>query len=99
MSNFILSGLFTEGTTDVRFLSSVVERTLEEVALDCTGDIETKVEIVSISKTGLNFNEQVLEVSKLAHEKYGVLILFIHTDSDSVNDDLVFQTKIILCRI
>lgn len=95
MSNFILSGLFTEGTTDVRFLSSVVERTLEEVALDCTGDIETKVEIVSISKTGLNFNEQVLEVSKLAHEKYGVLILFVHTDSDSVNDDLVFQTKII----
>ncbi len=95
MSNFILSGLFTEGTTDVRFLSSVVERTLEEVALDCTGDIETKVEIVNISKTGLNFNEQVLEVSKLAHEKYGVLILFVHTDSDSVNDDLVFQTKII----
>jgi hypothetical protein len=95
MSNFILSGLFTEGTTDVRFLSSVVERTLEDVALECTGDIETKVEIVNINKTGLNFNEQVLEVSKLAHEKYGVLILFVHTDSDSVNDDLVFQTKII----
>ncbi len=101
MSNFILSGLFTEGTTDVRFLSSVVERTLEEVALDCTGDIETKVEIVSISKTGLNFNEQVLEVSKLAHEKYGVLILFVHTDSDSVNDDLVFkkgEETVWICR-
>ena len=44
MSNFILAGLFTEGTTDVRFLSSVVERTLEDIAFDCTGDIETKLE-------------------------------------------------------
>ena len=34
MSNFILAGLFTEGTTDNRFLSSVVERTLEDIAFD-----------------------------------------------------------------
>lgn len=95
MSNFILAGLFTEGTTDFRFLSSVVERTLEELAFDCTGDIETKLEIINISKAGLSFNEQVLEASRVALDKFGVLILFVHTDSDSVSDDLIFQSKII----
>jgi len=95
MSNFILAGLFTEGTTDNRFLSSVVQRTLEEVAFDCTGDIETKVEIIAIKKTGLNFNEQVLEASRYAFEKFGITLLFVHTDSDLPSDELIFQTKII----
>lgn len=95
MGNFILTGLFTEGITDVRFLSSVVERTLIEVAYDCTGDIETALEIISINKSGLSFNEQVLEASKVASEKFGVLLLFVHTDSDAINDDLIFQSKII----
>lgn len=95
MSNFILAGLFTEGTTDNRFLSSVVERTLEDIAFDCTGDIETKVEIVTIKKTGLNFNEQVLEASKFAFDKFGILLLFVHADSDAPSDNLIFETKII----
>lgn len=95
MSNFILTGLFTEGTTDVRFLSSVVERTLEDVAYDCTGDIETKVETININKPGLNFNQQVLEASKVAFDKFGILLLFVHTDSDSDSDDLIFHSKII----
>lgn len=94
MSNFILAGLFTEGTTDVRFLSSVVERTLQDVAYDCTGDIETKLEIIKINKKNLNFNQQVLEASKVAFEKFGIVILFVHTDSDSADDELVFNSKI-----
>ncbi len=95
MSNFILAGLFTEGTTDVRFLMSVVERTLESIAFDCTGDIETRVEPIFIDKTNLDFNEQVLKASKDAFEKFGILILFIHTDSDNMNDELIFNSKII----
>lgn len=95
MSNFILAGLFTEGTTDNRFLLSVVERTLEDVAFDCTGDIETKVEIITIDKTGLGFNEQVLAASRLAFDKFGILLLFVHTDSDAPSDDVIFQTKIL----
>lgn len=95
MSNFILAGLFTEGTTDNRFLSSVVERTLEDIAFDCTGDIETKVEIITIKKTGLNFNEQVLEASKFAFDKFGILLLFVHADSDAPSDNLIFEKKII----
>lgn len=95
MSNFILAGLFTEGSTDVRFLSSVVERTLEEVAFDCTGAIETKVEVININKSGLNFNQQVLEASKVALNKFGILLLFVHTDSDAIDDDVIFKSKII----
>ena len=95
MSNFIFAGLFTEGNTDVRFLSSVVERTLQDVAFDCTGDIETKVEIINVNKLGLSFNQQILQASKVAFDKFGTLFLFIHTDSDSANDNLAFQSKII----
>ena len=95
MSNFILAGLFTEGTTDNRFLESVVKRTLEDVAFDCTGDIETAIEIININKTGLTFNNQVLEASKTALEKFSILLLFVHTDADGINDDNIFNSKII----
>lgn len=95
MSNFILGGLFTEGTTDSRFLLSVVEKTLNEVVHDCSGDIETALEIININKSGLGFNDQVLEASKVATEKFGVLLLFVHTDSDAIDYDLIFQSKII----
>ncbi|WP_026711005.1 DUF4276 family protein [Flavobacterium filum] len=94
MSNFILAGLYTEGKTDIRFLSSVVERTLFEIAYDCTGDIETELVILDFNKKGMSFNEQVQYASKLGQEKYGILLLFIHTDSDDENDDLVLNTKI-----
>lgn len=95
MSNFILAGLFTEGTTDVRFLSSVIERTLEDVAFDCTGDIETSLEVIDINKTGLKFTNQVLAASKTGFEKFGILLLFVHTDSDNFSDELIFNSKII----
>ena len=95
MSNFILAGLFTEGTTDSRFLLSVVEKTLNEVAYDCSGDIETALEIININKSGLGFNDQVLEAAKIATEKFGVLLLFVHTDSDAIDYDIIFQSKII----
>ncbi len=94
MSNFILGGLFTEGTTDVRFLSSVIERTLVEVAFDCSGQIETKLEIIEINKSGLNFNEQVKEACKIGFEKFGILLLFVHADADSIDDSQTFQSRI-----
>ncbi|MFN3757239.1 MAG: hypothetical protein ACK4RM_09810 [Flavobacterium sp.] len=94
MSNFILTGLFTEGNTDLRFLSSVVERTLLEVAYDCTGDIETKLEIIPIKKTKLDFIQQVNLASKVGHESLGITILFVHVDSDSFDDSEVFTSKI-----
>lgn len=95
MSNFILTGLFTEGTTDNRFLESVVKRTLEDVAFDCTGDIDVELEVIKITKTDLTFNEQVLEASKVAFDKFSILLLFVHTDADEKDDKAVFKNKII----
>ena len=60
MSNFILAGLFTEGTTDVRFLSSVVERTLVDVVFDCAGEFETKLVVIMINKSGLKLQDLLL---------------------------------------
>lgn len=95
MSNFILTGLFSEGNTDNRFLESVIKRTLEEVAFDCTGDIDVALEIIKIDKTGLKFDEQVFTASKFAFDKFSISLLFLHTDADSSDDDFVFNSKII----
>jgi hypothetical protein len=95
MSNFLLTGLFTEGTTDIRFLESVVKTTLENLAIECSGYIETELEIIKIQKTGLSFNQQVLKAAEKAKNDFEILILFIHTDSDNKDDSIVFNTKII----
>jgi len=95
MSNFLLTGLFTEGTTDIRFLESVVKTTLENLAIECSGYIETELEIIKIEKSGLSFNQQVIKAAEKAKNDFEILILFIHTDSDNRDDSNVFITKII----
>ncbi len=94
MSRLVFAGLFTEGTTDDRFLESIVKRTLDEVAFECVGDIETELKIISIEKTGLNFIDQVLKASQTGIEKYGIMILCVHTDADEANDLRAFNSKI-----
>lgn len=94
MSNFLLTGLFTEGTTDIRFLESVVKTTLDNLAIECSGYIETELEIITIEKSGLSFNQQVLKAAEKAKDDFEILILFIHTDSDNRDDTDVFNTKI-----
>jgi hypothetical protein len=93
MSNFILAGLFTEGTTDVRFLESIVKKTLDDLAFECSGEIETELKIIDIKKAGLNFNEQVFSASQITKE-FGALILFVHTDADDIDDESIFKAKI-----
>jgi hypothetical protein len=95
MSNFILAGLFTEGSTDVRFLSSVVERTLFEVAYDCSGSIETALEVVEIDRSGLSFLDQISLASEIGYKNLGITILFVHVDSDDEDDTNAFKSKII----
>lgn len=95
MSNFILAGLFTEGTTDNRFLENVVMRMLEDIAFDCKGDIEIALEVIKIDKTGLRFDEQVFSASKFAFDKFSIALMFVHTDADSTDDEFVYTSKII----
>jgi hypothetical protein len=93
MSRLFYAGLFTEGTTDIRFLEGVVKRTLTEVAFECVGDIEIALHIITVQKTGLNFTEQVkcaahMGVSSLASAFY-VSIRTLTTSTDQT----VLQSK------
>ena len=95
MTKLIFAGLFTEGSTDVRFLESIVRKALEDVAFECQGQIETEVKTIEINKTGLGFVEQVLLASKKGIDDYGIMFLCVHTDSDDDTDRRVMESKII----
>lgn len=83
MRRQIFIGLSTEGTTDIRFLSSVVRRTFEDVALwESTSDIDIEVYPLQVDKRGLSFPEYVAKVSAEGVRKYGIMTLAIHTDAD-----------------
>ena len=52
-------------------MESVVKTTLENLAIECSGYIETELEIIKIEKTGLSFNHQVLKAAEKAkREEY-----------------------------
>lgn len=95
MTKLIFAGLFTEGTTDVRFLESIVRKSLEDVAFECQGQIETEVKVIEINKSNLAFVEQVLAASKKGIDDYGIMFLCVHTDSDDDTDKQVMESKII----
>jgi len=90
----LIIGMITEGKTDVRFLESVIKRTFELVAFECTGDIEI-LDIQKIRVQKSTFIEEVMEAATKGWENYGISTLCVHTDADSINDDFIFQNKII----
>lgn len=89
----LIIGMITEGKTDVRFLESVIKRTFESVAFECTGDIEI-LDVQKIQVTKSTFKGEVVEAAMKGWENYGISTLCVHTDADDVNDDAVFQHKI-----
>ena len=93
MNRIIFAGLFTEGSTDIRFLESIVKRTLDELAYDCKGQIETDLLTLEVDKIGLGFVEQVEKASKKGLQDYGISILCVHTDADNALKRII-RTKI-----
>ena len=83
-------GLYSEGTTDFRFLESIVERTFWDVGMDCNTTIEIFVHQIKINKTGLDFTEQLLAAAKKGTDDFGISVLCVHTDSDATKDTLAF---------
>lgn len=90
----LLIGLITEGTTDIRFLKTVIFRSFQELSwrCKCQFDIYDIQEVMAYGKT---FNEKMLAASKNGIDVYGISILCIHADSDArtINDvmDYKFQ--------
>ncbi|MEN0050811.1 MAG: DUF4276 family protein [Bacteroidota bacterium] len=87
-------GLLAEGTTDIRFLSPILEKVLIQTAYDCKGQIDIELVELEVDKTGLSFTEQVLKASKKGMEDFGMMILCVHTDADSPRLDSAYEHKI-----
>lgn len=92
MTKQLIVGFCAEGSTDERFLTSVIQRTFEEVALDCTGQIDI-LPVQFLEKETGSFNELVQKYATKALES-GVMVLCIHTDADAPTDDNCFSQKI-----
>ena len=90
----LFAGLFVEGTTDISFLSSIVERTLQNVAFDCKGEIDLEVKEIKIDKSGLGFCEQVIMASEKGFSEFGITILCVHSDADNKKLEDTYQNRI-----
>lgn len=92
MSNVIVPGFTTEGTTDIRFLESVIKRTFEQVAFECNSEIEVyDLTFLPCGKSG--FADEMLKTAGVAFAK-GMMVLCIHTDADDDTDQQAFSTRI-----
>ncbi len=93
MPNILTIAYSVEGPTDVRFLQNIIQRTFEEVALLCVGDVEVfEAMPISNPKKG-NFMDNAIEIARQADEM-GINVLCIHTDADSDSDENAFSHKI-----
>lgn len=79
----------TEGTTDIRFLESVIKRTFEEVALECLQELEI-FDPIHIPKFAGNIEEKALHYASQAIDN-GATILCFHVDADDRTDETAFK--------
>lgn len=75
-------GLIAEGPTDIRFLKTVIYKSIQELSWRCENQIEI-FDIQEISADGDSFSEKMLAASKSALQDYGINILCVHADSDT----------------
>ena len=92
MTKQLIVGFCAEGSTDERFLTSIIQRTFVEVAFECTGQIDI-LPIQFLEKETGSFTELVQNYATKAIE-LGVMVLCIHTDADAVTDVDCFRNKI-----
>ncbi len=94
----VFVGFTTEGSTDVRFLRKIIERSFEEIAYECQGDVEPVVWPLGVKKTDLSFSEYALKAAQQGVEEIGMMILCIHSDADDATNQNVLDNKIAPAR-
>jgi len=96
MAKQLFIGLAAEGSTDLLFLKSVVQRTFRQILFDQSDSI-VDVEVFELKgdKIGKTFKEFVASTSKEGVEKYGILVLAVHSDSDKETLEERMQDKFI----
>jgi len=94
MSEFITIALNAEGSTDYRFLKSIIHRTLEDIILNCDKDIEIyPIKEIKKPSSGLTYIQNVENVSKEAFDS-GIKCLVLHCDADHTTKDNVMNCKL-----
>ncbi|MGI4875735.1 MAG: hypothetical protein ACRYFX_31650 [Janthinobacterium lividum] len=90
--NIVSIGFYAEGTSDYRFLYSIIQRTFEDVAMECKSEIEVHpLEILTTTVSG--FTDEAIAVSRQA-EAQGILVVCLHADADARTDVATFERKI-----
>lgn len=89
----VFIGFTTEGTTDVLFLEKIIERSFEEIAYECIGDVEPVIWPLKVNKTDLSFSEYALEAAQKGINEIGMTILCIHADADDSTNQSVLTNK------
>jgi hypothetical protein len=92
MNKQVIIGFSTEGTTDFNFLESIVQRSFEETAFECSGPVEI-LPVQYLKKPAGDFIEMV-RICAWQADAQGIMVLCIHTDADSDTDTNAFEHKI-----
>ncbi len=93
MSNIVTVGYITEGSTDRRFLETIIKNTVEDIAFNCEGQIDVYDPIFLNVPKSANFIDKVTYAAQAAFEN-GIFILCIHVDADDTDDINVRKYKI-----
>lgn len=93
MSKQVIIGFTTEGRTDVQFLESVIQRSFEDIAFECTGQVEV-LPVQYVEKQGGDNFVEVIKNCALHAEKLGIMVLCVHADADASTDTATFNYKI-----
>lgn len=93
MAKQIFIGVVTEGSTDERFLMSVIQRTFESVAMQCAGEIEVISTMLRDVDKGNSFSDLVLDASRKGIQQLGAMTVVVHTDSDTDSYKERYQHK------
>ncbi|WP_426477717.1 DUF4276 family protein [Chryseobacterium sp. CBSDS_008] len=90
--NQLFIGLISEGSTDNRFLFSVIKRTIDEIIFEYGGATEIYIEEIK-KDVGKPFIKQIIDANKNYHKESFINILLIHNDSDYQDDSRVLSDK------
>lgn len=85
----IIIAFATEGSTDIRFLESVIKRTFEELAFECIQELEI-FDPIHIPKVTGSIEEKALDYARQALDT-GASVLCIHIDADDRTDKKAFE--------
>lgn len=93
MSNILTIAYTTEGSTDQRFLKSIISKVFEDAAFGCQGTIDIFDPIFIKFPKKADFVRDLMEVSAEAHS-IGINVLCVHVDADDKSDEQVKQFKL-----